>query len=394
MSRGKRETIDRGIYGDGYGIAARVTVGTLQREKRFPPDRSDEALNKIRQWRARTLANLLEDHAQQTRQRADPRSLTRSIATYLKKRKGRPGYKSDRSHLKAWMTRLGPKRRHQIDRDDVERVIANWRTQKKPASETTIRHRVRVLRELYQSLDGKAVVHPLIGVELPKPARPPLIPVPHAIIQRVATSLAEGKRHEEGYGADPVKSRARFLVYASTGQRPAQIGRAQPTDVDLIRNVWFVRPAKGGEPIPLPLNEGMVKAWRIFIAASAWGKFDTSSFAKVLRKHGWPKGTRPYALRRTFAIDLLLGGADLGDVQGLLGHADINTTRKYYAPILAARLTSAVAGRTLDLDTAQQVPRTSVPRRRRPTHHNAPQSATQRHRRSIKQKGVSSRKRP
>lgn len=351
MSRGKRETIEEGVYGDAYGIEAVARAGALRRSKRFPPDRSDDALNTIRQWQARTKANLLEDHAQQKKQRADPRSLTRSIAAYLKRRKGRTGYGADRSHLKAWMIELGPKRRHQITTDDVQRVLGRWRKLKKPPSETTIRHRVRVLRELYQSLDGKAVQHPLIGIDLPKPKRATLIPVPHAIIKRVAESLAEGKRHEEGYGADPVKSRGRFLVYASTGQRPAQIGRAQPADVDLARRVWFVRDAKGGEPVSLPLNEGMVKAWRIFIAANAWGPFDPTSLAKVIRRHGWPKNLRPYALRRTFAIDLLLGGADLGDVQGLLGHADITTTRKYYAPILTARMTSAVAGRTLDLNT-------------------------------------------
>lgn len=393
MSRGKRETIEEGIYGDQYGITARVTVGQLPRETRFPPDRSEEALNKIRQWRARTLAELLEDHAQQTKQRADPKSLTRSFVTYFKRRKGRTGYASDKSHALAWVREIGPKRRHQIARDDVERVIGRWRKLKKPPSEKTIAHRVRVLREMYQALDGKNVAHPLIGIQLPKPKRAPLIPVPHAIIKRVAESLAEGKRHDEGYGADPIKTRGRFLVYASTGQRPAQIGRAQPADVDLARKVWFVRDAKGGEPVTLPLNEGMVKAWRIFIAANAWGPFDPTSLAKVLRRHGWPKGLRPYALRRTFAIDLLLGGADLGDVQGLLGHADITTTRKYYAPILTARMTSAVAGRTLDLNT-DTVPRAPVPRRPRTRRQIPKQSATRHHARRTKQKGVSARKRP
>lgn len=393
MSRGTRAKIEEGVYSDNYGIAARVTVGTLQREKRFGPDRSDEALNRIRHWRAQTLANLLEDHAQQTRQRADPKSITRSFVTYFKRRKSRTGYASDKSHALAWVREIGPKRRHQILPDDIERVLSRWRRLKKPPSEKTIAHRVRVLREMYQALDGTHVDHPLLGLQLPKPKRAPLIPVPHATIQRVAESLAEGLRHDEGYGADPVKSRGRFLVYAATGQRPAQIGRAEPADVDLARKVWFVRDAKGGEPVSLPLNDDMVKAWRVFIAAKAWGTFDPSSLAKVLRRHGWPKGLRPYKLRSTFAIDLLLGGADLGDVQGLLGHADITTTRKYYAPILTARMTSAVAGRTLDLNT-DTVPRVSVPRNPRTGRQISKQSATKRQTRGTKEKASASRKRP
>lgn len=63
----------------------------------------------------------------------------------------------------------------------------------------------------------------------------------------------------------------------------------------------------------------------------------------------WPKEVRPYDLRHTFAIDLLMLNADLGDVQGLLGHTQIETTRAHYAPILAARLKRVTAKRSLKL---------------------------------------------
>jgi len=77
---------------------------------------------------------------------------------------------------------------------------------------------------------------------------------------------------------------------------------------------------------------------------------------------GWPKGIRPYQLRHTFAIDMLRSGADLGDVQGLLGHASIQTTRTFYAPILLSRLTSAVQRRNLGLDPGPSaVPSDVVP---------------------------------
>lgn len=386
MTRGRRTRVECGIYRDTYGLAARVTVGRVSREKRFPPDL---ALEKIRQWRARTLVLLLEDHAEQRRHRADPRSLTRSMATYLRKRTGRPGARADRSHLKAWMPICGTKRRHTITSDDVDRALSAWRAA--GTSPTTIRHRLRVLRELYRALDGPHVLPPIPSAPLPKAIRPAPIPVPAATIRHVAASLARGQRHPQGYGANPRLSRARFLVYATTGQRPSQIGRARPGDVDLERRIWFVRPAKGGDPIPLPLNDEMMDAWRLFIAAKAWGRFDTTGLAKVLRRHGWPAGIRPYMLRHTFAIDLLLSGkADLGDVQGLLGHASIQTTRQFYAPILVARMRKAVAGRRLNLNT---VPRTGVPRVGRTRHQDTPQSTTSRAGRRTKQKGASTRKR-
>jgi integrase len=389
MSRGRRTRLEDGIYADASGIAAVVKVRGVSKEKRFPPGHPRD---QIRAWRSETRAKLEKSTDSEKRQRADPRSLLRSIAAYLRKRQGRPGYKSDRSHLKAWIPKLGPKRRHQITTDDCESVIAHWRAAGK--SETTIRHRVRVLRELYQALDGPDVAHPLKGLTLPKMTRPAPVPVSQALIQKVAQSLLTGKRHAKGYGSDPVKSRAWFLVYATCGQRPAQIRRAEQADVDLERRIWFVRPAKGGDPIPLPLNDDMVQAWEVFIKAEAWGGFDTSSFAKLLRRHGWPKGIRPYTLRHTFAIDLLLSGVPLADIQGLLGHARIQTTREFYAPIQLALLQSAVMKRSLHLPTVPPSATHAVPSTARPRRHIAPQFGIVRPRLRYTTKGVSTRKRP
>jgi integrase len=191
---------------------------------------------------------------------------------------------------------------------------------------------------------------------------PHATPVTHQTIRLVAASLRRGLKGRKRHGPRrtlaftqfpaPDKTYARFLVRATTGQRPAQIMRAEPGDVDLKRKLWFVRPVKGGTMIPLPLNREMVDAWKAFIKAKAWGSFDVVSFAKLLRRHGWPKGVRPYNLRHTFAIDHLLQGTSLGDVQGLLGHKDISTTRQVYGPIQLALLQKAVGRRRLNLPSA------------------------------------------
>jgi len=175
----------------------------------------------------------------------------------------------------------------------------------------------------------------------------------------VAASLKRGTTGQKRHGpkrtlalvhyAEPAKARARFLVRATTGQRPSQIMRAQPADVDVKRRIWFVRAGKGGHAIPLPLTRDMVRAWQAFASADAWGPFDTRSFSKTIRRHGWPKGVRPYSLRHTFAIDHLLAGTSIGDLQGLLGHAQIETTRKHYAPVLLALLKKTVGKRKLRL---------------------------------------------
>jgi integrase len=319
-----------GIYADEFGLSATVKVHGKQREQRFPRGTS---LAFIAAWRQQTRDDLEDDTASPAPTLGTFRD---DVTRYLPTITTRRAFKADRSHLRAWLPALGDMMRAKIRAKHVRVAVTTW--QHTSVSARTIRHRVRVLRELYRALDGPHALIPTIGVTLPTPPAPHPVAVPWTTIQKVATSLKKGKRHKEGYGDDSVLGYARFLVRATTGQRPSQIMRAQPEDVDLSRKIWFVRPAKGGHPIPLPLDRQMVKAWRVFIKANAWGDFDVNSFSHLLRRHGWPKGIRPYALRSTFAIDLLLGGADLGDVQGFLGHRQIETTRKHYAPVLLARL--------------------------------------------------------
>lgn len=321
-----------------------VKVHGVQREHRFPLDVDAET---IKRWRTQVRAELDGEHDEADGPQPVRGTFAVDLPRYLKLIEGKVSFKSDRSHLKAWLPFIGSMKRNAVKSSHVKAAFAAWLAAGKSAR--TVRHRRRVLRELYQGLDGAHARPPIKGVKVPKPDDPNPIPVPLALIVRVAKSLKAGKRHKKGYGGDSDLCHARFLVRATTGQRPCQVGRAKPGDVDLKRKIWFVRAAKGGRVIPLPLQPDMVRAWKTFISAKAWGAFDTRSFSKTIRRHGWPANIRPYNLRHTFAIDHLLAGTDLGDLQGLLGHRQIETTRKFYGPILIARLTKAGTHRKLKL---------------------------------------------
>lgn len=334
----RRTRIAEGVWQDKYGLAATVKVGLVQREQRFA---ADQSLDVIQAWRSRTRADLLEDREE----RGDDAPIVRGmfaddLPRRLKQIEDKARFKSDRSHLKAWIPALGKFFRSTIRPAHLQAAIDGWLKAGKSAR--TIRHRVRVLRELYKGLDGAHARPPVKGLTLPQIGKPHPIAVSWKTVQRVAKSLKKGKRHEGGFGGDSDKAYARFLVRATTGQRPAQIMRATREDIDLKRRLWYVRSAKGGNAIALPLDDEMIKAWKAFIAAGAWGTFNTRSFSHTIRRHGWPKGLRPYVLRSTFAIDMILGGADLGDVQAALGHRQIETTRAHYASIQLARMRKAL----------------------------------------------------
>lgn len=330
----RRTRIAEGVYTDQYGLSAVVKCGGVQREKRFPPD---TPLDELKSWRIQTRAEL--DDARDERMPAATRgTLTADILRFLKTKQHLSSYLSNRCHLTAWCARFGDRRRRSLKRDELDQQIQAWQVE--GFAPNTIRQRCFLLRACWRFCDGRRARCPVDDVQIPRMPAPRPVAVPITTIQKVARRLKAAGLEQDF---------ARFLVRATTGQRPSQIMRTEPGDLDWKRKLWNVRPAKGGNAIPIPLNPDMLAAWKAFAAAKAWGRFDTTTAAQVLRAHGWPVDVRPYDMRHTFAIDLLLAGVGLDDVQGLLGHRSISTTRKFYGPVLVARLRTATAKRRLKL---------------------------------------------
>src|SRR5437868_3493050 len=87
------------------------------------------------------------------------------------------------------------------------------------------------------------------GVRFLRPRRGP-----DALVRDVALEL---RKHEVLGYLRSAKTRARYLVDATCGQRPVQHMRAQPADVDLERRIWFVDGAKHDNGAIVYLNDDM-----------------------------------------------------------------------------------------------------------------------------------------
>jgi site-specific recombinase XerD len=329
----RRKRIGKGIYRDRYGLAAAVKVGSgaeaLGREKRFP---FDTELKVIRTWQEAIRVELRAQQAKPARSAKG--TLEADASRYLAQVKHLTSYKSRVCEVDAWTDLYGRLRRAHLTSAHVREARATWA--QKDYTPKTINNRCQTLRHLYRVLDGPRAVTPVDDVKPLPVADSPKVLVPATTFRLVATNLQDAK------------TRARFMVIACTGVRPAELKRTEPPDVDLDRRVWLVRTAKGGAPRAFWLNDDMVAAWKAFIAADAWGTFDGSDYAKALYVAGWPKDVRPYHARHSVALELGERGIDLGDVQGWLGHKHVNTTRKFYAPVLSSRLKQAsetLAGR-------------------------------------------------
>jgi integrase len=323
----------RGVYRTKHGWRICWRDRGRQQQKNFPPDTPLEVL---KGWRRRKVG--------QSKPSTDKRKagLARDVVQYLRTRKHLTSYITERAQLRAWVHRYPRLSRWALTAMHIREAVADWQSLGYSAQE--IRHRVRALRRVFRYLDGPREPTPCDDVTLPKlPRRQRVITEEDIrrtddLIRQVAVRLraAEiaGKLRDQ-------KTRARYLVMATTGQRPAQIRRAKPEDISLDQRLWIVRPAKGDYGSLVWLNDDMLAAWQLFISAKAWGHFNKRSFARVLHSNGWPKGIRPYGMRSAVGVAMNASGVPLEDVAALFGHTSQKTTRTFYVPALLARLAAA-----------------------------------------------------
>ena len=302
------------------------------------------------------------------------RTLDARLASFFPQIAGRLAFAGDRSHLRAWLhakgadgIELGTKDPACITTADINVIISAWRTpppagkpgqpravrrvtvtayardghtiktydRKTPTTSSaqvvavkTVRHRCRLLREFLVA-EGLPV-NAIDAAKIPALEKSHPVGVPIDTIHTVAHNLAKYPEWAASYG--------RYLVLNTTAQRPAQLMRAIPDDVRLDAKLWIVRSAKGAPAHTITLNRDMIKAWQVFIAAKAWGTYDTSQHAQRLRVCGWPATIRPYNARHSVVQDALQNhDVHLDDVQGLAGHAKAETTRQFYGPLAISR---------------------------------------------------------
>ena len=138
-----------------------------------------------------------------------------------------------------------------------------------------------------------------------------------------------------------------LMTLYGTGLRREELCRLKVTDVDSQRMVVHVRQGKGNRDRDLPLSPKLLEVLRDYWR---WRKPKTYLFPSLLRtrpekpitsktvwyavqqaarRAGIKKKVHPHLLRHSWATHLLERGADLREIQVLLGHNDLETTALY-----------------------------------------------------------------
>lgn len=326
---GRRKKIARCIYRDGSGVSVIVRIHGTPHETRFPPG---TPLSKLTEKR-----DALE-RERKRRQGTGRTSLRASADRYLRDKTGHMATatkQAAKSELDAWCALYGGTSRHELTEQDVLDARDGWLQD--GLSPKTINNRTDRLRQLYRALDGKRAWTPVDEIEPLKTHKTPIVWIESSVINAVVETLKAVEEHPAKRLRD-AKTRARFMVYASTGRRPSEIMRAEPEDVSLERRVWIPRDGKGGFTPGIYLSDDMLAAWTLFVEAKAWGVFNVNAFTRTIRAAGFPKGVRPYNLRHTVGMTLSEQGTDLADIGPQLGHKRLETTRRHYVPVLHSRM--------------------------------------------------------
>lgn len=319
-----RETLAPGVYRDHGCIEIRATSNGQTLIERLPGDTAPEEAIRLRAK--------LKAKAKTLHKRPKAHTFAADVPRYLELQAHLASADNLRSTMNRWISRIGPKGRTRVTPDDIRHARNAWLAEGlAPAS---INNMVGALRTLYRVLDGPRTETPADGIKpLPVP-RKPIHSVSDALVMAIDAEL---QRREQRYGF-AAKTRARFRVLVSTGKRPSELMRAQPADVDLERRIWLVRDGKGGWSPGCYLNDDMLAAWRLFIAADAFGRFNHGNFARVLRAAGWPTEVRVYNARHGTWIAAVERGADMADVQQGAGHKNLRTTVAHYTGVRESRM--------------------------------------------------------
>jgi integrase/recombinase XerC len=232
---------------------------------------------------------------------------------------------------------------------EVRAFLAGLHRARHPA---TLGRKLASLRSFFRFLlrEGVCVLDPTAGI--PAPRAPKRLPNPLPVDDCMV--LTEGKAAAIGHSERrKLRDSALVELLYGTGLRVSEAAALDVRDVDLQRGDVRVL-GKGGKervvPIPGEAREALgsylesrrmpgVLAQPLFPSLrSREGqlvRLDVRDIRRILKRRAKGVGiadrVHPHRLRHSYATHLLDMGADLREIQELLGHASLATTEKYTA---------------------------------------------------------------
>jgi site-specific recombinase XerD len=166
-------------------------------------------------------------------------------------------------------------------------------------------------------------------------------------LKRLLAQPARGDLWERHFPGKPERDRLLLALMAYGGLRRAEVVGLDWDDVDLARRLLRVRKAKGGRQRTIPIHPALAPLFAEYYATRVplsnqalfvgvqGNRLHYTQLGQVFRHYveasgvGERKRVTPHTLRHVFATELLRGGANLRQIQELLGHKHLDSTQRY-----------------------------------------------------------------
>lgn len=146
-----------------------------------------------------------------------------------------------------------------------------------------------------------------------------------------------------------LRDRAMLELLFSSGLRVSELVNLNRDHINLERGEFMVR-GKGQKDRPVFISPEAAEAIDLYLKSrndeydplfihysgskeDGYTRLTARSVQRLVKRYaslaGITKVVTPHTLRHSFATDLLINGADVRSVQGLLGHSNISTTQIY-----------------------------------------------------------------
>lgn len=145
-------------------------------------------------------------------------------------------------------------------------------------------------------------------------------------------------------GARDARDRAILELLYGSGLRAAELAKLQLADLDLQAGLVFVRQGKGQKDRVVPIGPHVIEALTaylrerrgregpLFLTATGRPLYRSALRYLVTQaalRAGLERRASPHRLRHSYATHLLRNGADVRQIQLLLGHASLSSTQIY-----------------------------------------------------------------
>jgi integrase/recombinase XerC len=232
-----------------------------------------------------------------------------------------------------------------VDRIAIRKYLSFLHRRIKKSS---IARKVSSLRSFFKYLVREQMIpsNPAKSVSTPKVEKT----LPTTLTVDEVFRLMESPRHlsdksSVGTKEKDLRDRAILELLYSSGLRVSELVGMNPNRLDLDLGIVRVM-GKGRKERIVPVGEkarealkaymeerGIVEGEAALFSNSRGGRLTARSVGRLIKKYSRHSGifqkVSPHSLRHTFATHLLDAGADIREIQEMLGHSSLSTTQRY-----------------------------------------------------------------